>query len=73
MGIKETMTMQEALAMKQHLEQVFSIVLLLDRETRKQAGVWKNHVSVIRYGVKLTNATIAFPGRHLSRNVRKQK
>lgn len=26
MGIKETMTMQEALAMKQQLEQVFSIV-----------------------------------------------
>ena len=33
MGIKETMTMQEALAMKQQLEQVFSIVRLLDRET----------------------------------------
>ena len=33
MGIKETMTMQEALAMKQHLEQVFSIVRFLDRET----------------------------------------
>ena len=33
MGMKETMTMQEALAMKQQLEQVFSIVRLLDRET----------------------------------------
>ena len=33
MGIKETMTMQEAQEMKQQLEKVFSIVRLLDRET----------------------------------------
>ena len=33
MGIKKTMTMQEALEMKQQLEQVFSIVRLLDQET----------------------------------------
>ena len=39
MGIKETMTMQEALAMKQHLEQVFSIVRFLDRETLETGEV----------------------------------
>lgn len=39
----------------------------------KQAGMWKNHVSVIRYGVKLINATIAFPGRHLRQKCQKTK
>ena len=70
MGIKETMTMQEALAMKQQLEQVFSIVRLLDRETLETGrGVEEPCQCYSKWG----KATFAFPGRHLSRYVRIQK
>lgn len=73
MGLKDTMTMQEAQKMKEQLEQVFLLFACWTERYWKQERESNLHASVIPYGVRASSVVIVFPEKHCKKNARKQK